>query len=97
MIGTDWFLTTVLGGVKVQVAASDAARAREVLAEPVEPVESADDPEESCPSCVADEVEWDGTARRFAFALVALIGLPIPWKRMRCLACDHTWRPRRRR
>ncbi len=94
IVSADWFLSGAVGGVKVQVAPGDLDAARKILGSPVAPPAAAA-PEYTCPDCGSHDVQINSFARRLAFMFIVLAALPIPWRPMRCNACDHTWRPRR--
>jgi len=86
-----WLYSDAMGGVRLQVLDQDAARAREILAEPAEELSDEDRP--ACPECGAEDVVHDETTRRVSFLSVLLFEIPLPvakW-RMRCRRCGHRW------
>lgn len=78
-----------IGGVKVMVAAADAAAARELLARPAEAHD-----ERACPACGATRITMHHAGRRTALLTLLLLGIPIGRARAKasCEACRHTWR-----
>jgi hypothetical protein len=96
MIRMDWFISNLLGGIKLQVAEEDAAAALEILSQPipdvleVEGVGSCTQP--SCPKCGSLDIGFEELNRTVAYTS-AWIGLPLPlrsesWK---CYACGARW------
>lgn len=95
LVGMLWRLSTAVGGVEVQVAPEDLARARSILEmdesaalSAVPELQSA--PSARCPRCGSEElatVRWS----RFAAAFATLTGIPIPVfrTRTRCRACGN--------
>ncbi|HRQ15426.1 MAG TPA: DUF2007 domain-containing protein [Promineifilum sp.] len=89
---TNWPLTLALGGIRLLVPKSEAARATELLASTV-PIED-DVVEESCPSCVSNRtvpVKWNWKLSLFSSNV---LGVPLPFTRKwrRCLDCGLTWK-----
>ena len=76
------------GGVKVLVAAADAAAARTLLAEPPLPIAL------DCPSCASHNVIHETRLQRGITISAALfLGSPVPQFRhaARCSDCGHAW------
>ena len=99
MVGVLWRLSTAVGGVEVQVAPDDLARARSILesdesAELIGIPDLATAPAAACPTCGSEDlttVRW----LRYAAALATLTGVPIPFwhTRTKCRACGKRFRP----
>lgn len=97
MVRTDWFISNLLGGVKLCVRSQDEASALEVLEEPspasieVEGVGTYEQP--SCPRCKSLDITFEALNRTVAYGS-AWLGVPIPWKRKRwkCNACGNVWK-----
>ncbi|MBM4383550.1 MAG: DUF2007 domain-containing protein [Deltaproteobacteria bacterium] len=102
LVGLDWQMASALGGVKVLVAAEQAAAARDVLAAPPEEsaaFEASDSPEPldeaaRCPKCGAEGVPANQLDRRLrAFSMLTV---PLPFTigrhRLACEACGTRWR-----
>ena len=98
-VRTDWLLSNLIGGMRLQVAAKDEAAAREVLSQPV-PQQFATDSGEDfvqpvCPKCGSTDVIANDSDRK-VLAASMLIKIPLPHRRAqeaewRCLECDSIW------
>jgi hypothetical protein len=96
MIRMDWFISNLLGGIKLKVRPEEAEAAREILSQPipemfdVEGVGSVDQPK--CPKCQALDVSHEELNKAVSFT-AAYVGVPIPVykKGWTCHACGHDW------
>jgi len=96
MVRMDWFLSNLLGGVKLLVEAEDFTRASDLLNEPA--------PEElfvegvgryvqqRCPKCDSMDVAFAELNKGVSYTS-AWLGLPIPLARddWQCHTCGHHW------
>lgn len=95
MVRLDWFISNLLGGVKLQVKLEDAAAAEEILSQPIP--ENFDVPgigqydQPHCPKCNSLDVTFQETAP--AAYVSAYLNVPIPFHRRawRCHACNEEW------
>jgi hypothetical protein len=95
MVRLDWFISNLLGGVKLQVKPEDAAVAEEILSQPIP--ENFDvtgvGPYEQprCPKCQSLDVNFQEVAP--SAYLSAAISVPFPFHRRawRCHSCDAEW------
>ena len=101
-IWANWFLSTALGGVKLQVKPEDVSRAREILRR-----EQAGDyqtlvadvgeeiaaPPPVCPACGSVDIVPERRSGHLSLLIVWLSALPFPYSsvRMTCRNCGHTW------
>ena len=87
----DPILSQAIGGIRIQVKESDLARAREILADRRPP--SAPGIFE-CPNCGSDSVRYENVSRRFAFASLILLGIPLLWckRQCQCNTCGSKWK-----
>jgi len=97
MVRMDWFISNLLGGVKLLVDADEFREASRILNEPI--------PEElevegvgeyvqpRCPHCGSLDVVYAGLNKKVSYTS-AWLGLPIPWPRSdwQCQGCGHRWR-----
>lgn len=96
MIRMDWFISNLLGGIKLKVRSEDAEAASEILNQPipetldVEGVGSFEQPK--CPRCESLDVSY-GELNKFVSYGTAYVGIPIPvYKKGRtCHGCGHEW------
>jgi hypothetical protein len=103
IVSLQWLYSAAVGGVKVQVHAGDADRARAILdASRVQRSDSArfvtdDLRAPRCPDCGSLDVQ-QRFSRRVTFASSLLLGFPLPWalRRSRCRSCSARWRTPRR-
>lgn len=97
MVRTDWFISNLLGGVKLCVRSKDGESALDVLEQPapvtldVDGVGTYQQP--SCPKCMSLDVSFEELNRPVAYGS-AWLGIPIPLKRNRwkCGKCGYIWR-----
>lgn len=80
-IRMDWFLSNVIGGMRLQVASADEAVARELLSQPMPasfPVDSGADFEQPvCPQCGSIDVMANDMDRKILAASSFIGGLPM--------------------
>jgi hypothetical protein len=98
LVRMDWFYSNLVGGVRLQVDAADAAAAAEVLNVPVPEAITFGEKEEfvqpRCPRCGSINISFLGADRRAGLASVMLLSVPLPlggesWE---CHACGAHWR-----
>lgn len=101
LIATDWLFANAVGGIKLQVRASHAARATQLLegrAPGAGAYPESDEPlydgQARCPRCGSSDVYPVRLARRLVFLSVLLLGAPLPIfaRRSRCASCGFEWR-----
>ncbi|HUB18069.1 MAG TPA: DUF2007 domain-containing protein [Acidobacteriaceae bacterium] len=93
----EWQYSNLLGGIRLQVEASDAEAAAEVLDQPIPdaiPFDSKEDfVQPRCPRCGSIDISFLGSDRRAALASVTLLSIPLPrgiesWT---CYSCGARW------
>ena len=79
-----------IGGIRIQIDENDLEKAKEALVE-VEPVDTG---MFQCPRCSSDDVKYERTSKRAAFAFLFLINMPITWAKRKCTcnACGYKWK-----
>lgn len=95
MVRLDWFISNLLGGVKLQVRFEDAEAAKQILEQPIP--ENFDVPgigeyeQPRCPKCQSLDVNFREIAP--AAYLSTFVSVPIPFHRRawRCHFCDSEW------
>ncbi|HEV2964458.1 MAG TPA: hypothetical protein VG649_21705 [Candidatus Angelobacter sp.] len=96
MVRLDWFISNLLGGVKLQVKQEDAEVANEVLNQPIpenfDAEGTGDYQQPRCPNCQSLDVTFEALNQPVAY-VSAYFSLPLPlhhraWK---CLSCKHEW------
>jgi hypothetical protein len=101
-IWANWFLSTALGGVKLQVRPEDVPRAREILrreqagdyqALVTDDGEEIAAPRPACPVCRSVDIVPERRSGRLSLLIVWLSALPFPYSSvgMVCRNCGHTW------
>lgn len=101
MIRMAWGYSNFLGGLRLQVAEQDEARAREVLSAPCpESIDFAESPgfaQPTCPKCSSTDIDLKKPGRA-NLALLWFLGIPIPSRTKHpgkevwhCLTCGTTW------
>ena len=97
MVRLDWQLSNFIGGIRLQVAESDAAIAEEILSAPVPAsIEMEGEPDyiqPRCPRCDSLDISFEGAGRGAALAALYLFALPAPMgeKRWMCHHCGLLW------
>jgi len=101
-IWANWFLSTALGGVKLQVRPEDAQQAREILRQEQtgdyetlvsETGHESAEPQSACPVCHSANITPTRRSGRISLFIVWLSSLPLPYSSvsMACRNCGHTW------
>jgi hypothetical protein len=96
MVRMDWFISNLLGGIKLCVREKDAEAALEVLEQSipadfdVEGVGNYSQP--TCPLCQSLDISFESLNKPIAYT-TAWVGVPIPVprKRWKCNGCGHVW------
>ena len=97
MIRMDWFISNLLGGIKLRVSPEDAEAATEVLDQPipesfdVEGVGEYQQPH--CPKCRSVDIAFEHLDKTVLY-ITAYFNVPVPVPRnlWKCASCGHTWR-----
>jgi hypothetical protein len=96
MIRLDWFISNLLGGVKLEVPAEDVDAANEILNLPIPDTLEIEGSETylqpRCPNCDSLEVTFEELNKPVAY-VSAYAGLPLPLHRVawKCHACGREW------
>jgi hypothetical protein len=96
MIRMDWFISNLLGGIKLQVNPQDLEAANEILNQPIpenleiEGVGNYAQPR--CPNCQSLDVSFRELNKLVSYGS-AYVGVPLPVhkKGWTCHACHHEW------
>ena len=77
----NWLLSNALGGIRLQVPASQVSQARQLLAQIENPT---DEPKMKCPQCGGTDTTAMSNSRKIAFLAVAneSASLPVLWHGM---------------
>ena len=95
MVRLDWFISNLLGGVKLQVSQEDAADAEEILSQPIpenfDVTGIGDYQQPRCPKCQSLDTNFQEVSP--AAYVSAYVNVPIPFHRRawRCHSCDAEW------
>jgi Putative prokaryotic signal transducing protein len=96
MIRMDWFISNLLGGIKLKVRAEDAAVASEILSQPIPEMLDFDGvgnlEQPKCPRCQSLDVNHEELNKPISYG-TTYAGVPIPvsepgWT---CQACGNRW------
>ena len=96
MVRLDWFISNLIGGVKLQVSSEDAVVANEILDQPIlehfEVEGTGEYQQPKCPYCQSLDVNFEELNKPIAYAS-AFIGLPLPVHRpaWKCHNCGREW------
>jgi len=98
LISLIWLYSNAIGGVKLQVRASDVEKAKKILSESPQ-IQQPNNKEikesiQICPACHSNEVYFEKFARKPTFLSQLLLGFPIPFIRNKweCRSCGHRWK-----
>jgi hypothetical protein len=97
LVRLDWAYSNLVGGIRLQVDAADAAAAQEVLDQPIpEQIPFGKEPafvQPKCPRCGSIDISFLGRDRAAALASVTLLAVPLPVGRKSwlCAACGARW------
>jgi hypothetical protein len=97
MIRMDWFISNLLGGIKLKVQPEDAEAANEILNQPIPEmldVENMGNFEQpKCPKCQSLDVSHEELNKPVAY-LSAYVGIPLPLykKGWICHSCGAEWK-----
>jgi len=96
MVRLDWFISNLLGGIKLKVRAEDASVAREILSQPIPEVVDVEGIGEyeqpRCPNCGSLDVGYRELNKLLSYGS-AYLGVPIPIhkKAWTCHGCGNEW------
>ena len=97
LVRLDWQVSNFIGGIRLQVAATDVEAAEAILAQPVPNSFSIPDQpgfeQPRCPRCTSTDITWERQGRKAALASLYLFSLPLPrgsesWT---CNSCGLRW------
>ena len=97
LIRLDWQVSNFIGGIRLQVGASDVEAGRALLSHPIPNEFVIPDQKEfsqpRCPRCTSTDITWERKGRKAALASLYLFSLPFPrgsgsWH---CSSCDLHW------
>ena len=96
MVRMDWFISNLVGGIKLCVRPADADAAMEILNQPVPAGFEVDGVGEyqqpSCPSCGSLDISFEALNKPVAYTSAwALAPIPLRRKRWICHACGKAW------
>jgi hypothetical protein len=96
VVRMDWFLSNLLGGIKLEVDPEDAVAANEILDQPIpegfDVTGIGEYTQPRCPKCQSLDVNFHEVDRPVAY-VSAYFNVPIPLQRRawRCHSCDAEW------
>jgi ribosomal protein S27AE len=98
MVRLDWFISNLIGGIKLKVRKEDEEEASQLLNQPISEdfeVEGSEKYQQPrCPRCGSLDISHEaGLDKRFALPGLALGGIPVPVPRdaWNCGSCGHEW------
>jgi hypothetical protein len=99
MIRMDWFISNLLGGVKLKVRVEDAEAASEILDQPIPEMLDVDGigncEQPKCPRCQSLDVNHEELNKLISYG-TAYAGVPIPVSKpgWACHGCGNQWEER---
>jgi hypothetical protein len=97
LIRMDWFISNLLGGIKLRVSPQDAEVATELLDQPipdtfdVEGVGEYQQPQ--CPKCKSLDITFEHLNKPILYTSAYLLApVPVPRNLWKCASCGHAWR-----
>ena len=97
LVRLDWQVSNFIGGIRLQVRASDAPEATELLNQSMPaaiPFGGTEDfLQPLCPRCSSADITFEGSSRGAAITSLYLLSLPLPLGRETwlCHSCDARW------
>jgi hypothetical protein len=96
MVRLDWFISNLIGGVKLRVKPEDVEAANQILDQPIPEefdVEGVGEYEQPrCPQCEGLDVSFEELNKPVAYGTAWLnVPMPIHNKGWKCHACGHKW------
>jgi hypothetical protein len=97
MVRLDWFISNILGGIKLKVSAEDAEAARDILNQPTPEILDfegvANFVQPKCPQCQSLDIRFEELNKPIAY-FTAYASVPIPAHKQgwTCRACGKEWR-----
>ena len=98
LVSMNWFMSNVIGNLRLQVREGDAESAKEILAEPIpEKFDLPDDDQQfeqpKCPKCNSLDIQFEGLHRGVGLATAWLVSVPLPLRRdaWKCNHCGAEW------
>jgi hypothetical protein len=97
LVRLDWQVSNFIGGIRLQVDASDVEAAEAILSEPIPnsiPIPGQPGFEQPrCPGCNSSDINWERQGRKAALASLHFFALPLPrgsesWT---CNKCGLRW------
>lgn len=97
MVRMDWFISNLIGGIKIKVKPEDLEAAREILDQPIPEgfdVEGVGDYQQPrCPKCESLDVTFQQLNDPVAYgSLFIRLPIPVHFKAWRCRVCKHEWK-----
>jgi Putative prokaryotic signal transducing protein len=97
MVRLDWFLSNLIGGIKIKVKPEDLEAAQQILDQPIPAgfeVEGVGDYQQpSCPRCGSLDVTFQQLNQPVAYGSAWLrLPFPVHYKAWHCRACDNEWK-----
>jgi hypothetical protein len=96
MIRMDWFISNLLGGIKLKVHSEDAEAANEILNQPIPETLDLEDlgsfEQPKCPKCQSLDISFEELDKPAAY-MTAYAGVPVPFYKQgwTCHACGNEW------
>lgn len=97
MVRMDWFLSQMIGGIRLQVRLEDEEVARALLAEPIPENYGEEEVGEEytqprCPACGSLDISHPGINKPISYLLMWFgFPLPVPSKKWHCAQCGAAW------
>jgi hypothetical protein len=97
LVRLDWQVSNFIGGIRLQVAATDVEAAEAILSQPIpNEISIPDQPgfeQPRCPRCTSTDITWERQGRKAALASLYLFSLPLPRgsESWHCNSCDLRW------
>jgi hypothetical protein len=96
MVRMDWFISNLVGGVKLCVRPQDADAAHDLLEQPLHPDFEVRGlgpyTQPTCPHCESRDLSFETMNKPLAYTLAWIgVPIPVPRKRWKCHACGTAW------
>lgn len=94
IVSINWLYANAAHGIKLNVRASDAQQAQQILSEKkLMEKEQPDENDLKCPSCGSEDIKLSGPSKGWAYLSILFFNFPITLRKNtnKCNACGHTW------
>jgi|SRR5579872_2834062 len=95
IVRMDWFISNVIGGIKLCVNQEDVEVALQILNQPIPESFSVEDDvdfsQPRCPKCNSVDISYHDIDKKLSYASLFVVPLPVADDIWTCSSCGHQW------